>query len=93
LQLNGYIFVLPVIPGLPIYLKEIAKEVKIRNNLGFHTARDTFGATVTLANGVPIETVSKLLGPHKISTTQIYAQVIDSKISSDIDNLKQRLND
>ncbi|MDT0650601.1 site-specific integrase [Autumnicola edwardsiae] len=75
------------------YLKEIADEVKIRKKLSFHTARHTFATTVTLANGVPIETVSKLLGHHKISTTQIYARVIDSKISSDIDNLRAKLND
>ena len=73
------------------YLKEIADEVKIRKKLSFNTARHTFATTVTLANGVPIETVSKLLGHHKISTTQIYARVIDSKISSDIDSLRKKL--
>lgn len=75
------------------YLKEIAKKVKVRKKLSFHTARHTFATTVTLANGVPIETVSKLLGHHKISTTQIYARVIDSKIANDIDNLRAKLND
>lgn len=74
------------------YLKEIAKQVKIKKKLSFHTARHTFATSVTLANGVPIETVSKLLGHHKISTTQIYARVIDSKISSDIDVLREKLN-
>jgi len=74
------------------YLKEIAKKVKIRKKLSFHTARHTFATTVTLANGVPIETVSKLLGHHKISTTQIYARVIDSKIADDMDNLREKLN-
>jgi site-specific recombinase XerD len=74
------------------YLKEIAKKVKIRKKLSFHTARHTFATTVTLANGVPIETVSKLLGHHKISTTQIYARVIDSKIADDMDNLRIKLN-
>lgn len=74
------------------YLQEIAGEVQIRKKLTFHAARHTFATTVTLANGVPIETVSKLLGHHKISTTQIYARVIDSKISSDIDNLREKLS-
>jgi len=74
------------------YLKEIAKKVKIRKKLSFHTARHTFATTVTLANGVPIETVSKLLGHHKISTTQIYARVIDSKLAGDMDNLREKLN-
>ncbi|AVR45970.1 integrase [Christiangramia fulva] len=74
------------------YLKEVAKKVKIRKKLSFHTARHTFATTVTLANGVPIETVSKLLGHTKLSTTQIYARVIDSKISRDIDNLRLKLS-
>ncbi len=73
------------------YLKEIAEKVKIRKRLSFHTARHTFATTVTLANGVPIETVSKLLGHHKISTTQIYARVIDSKLADDMDNLRKKL--
>lgn len=73
------------------YLKEIAEKVKIRKKLSFHTARHTFATTVTLANGVPIETVSKLLGHHKISTTQIYARVIDSKIADDMATLREKL--
>ena len=73
------------------YLKEITKKAKINKKLSFHTARHTFATTITLANGVPIETVSKLLGHTKIATTQIYARVIDSKIASDVDNLRQKL--
>ena len=53
-------------------------------------ARHTFATTVLLSNGVPIETVSKLLGHTKLSTTQIYARVLDHKISEDIDNLLKR---
>lgn len=74
------------------YLKEIAKILKIRKKLSFHAARHTFATTVTLANGVPIETVSKLLGHHKISTTQIYARVIDSKIAEDFRDLQLKIN-
>ncbi len=74
------------------YLREVTEKIKIKKKLSFHTARHTFATTVTLANGVPIETVSKLLGHHKISTTQIYARVIDTKISSDFDNLRRKLN-
>lgn len=73
------------------YLREISKILKINKKLSFHAARHTFATTVTLANGVPIETVSKLLGHKKLSTTQIYARVIDSKISSDMDNLRRKL--
>ena len=74
------------------YLKEITKKAKVKKKLSFHTARHTFATTVTLANGVPIETVSKLLGHTKLSTTQIYARVIDTKISSDIEDLRLKLN-
>lgn len=71
-----------------IYLKEIATQVKINKNLTFHCARHTFATTITLSNGVPIETVSKLLGHSKLSTTQIYAKVLEKRISDDIGNLK-----
>ena len=69
------------------YLKEIAMDCGIRKNLTFHVARHTFATTVMLSNGVPIETVSKLLGHTKLSTTQIYARVVETKISEDIQNL------
>ena len=73
------------------YLKEIATTLNINKNLTFHMARHTFATTVTLSNGVPIETVSKLLGHTKIATTQIYARVIDKKISNDMSNLSNIL--
>jgi site-specific recombinase XerD len=74
------------------YLKEITALFEINKNISFHSARHTFATTVTLSNGVPIETVSKLLGHSKLSTTQVYARVIEQKISTDIRNLKVRLN-
>ena len=54
-------------------------------------ARHTFATTVTLSNGVPIETVSKLLGHSKIATTQIYARVLENKVSADMNALKNVL--
>tara|TARA_R110002073_G_scaffold72537_1_gene177177 strand:- start:154150 stop:155403 length:1254 start_codon:yes stop_codon:yes gene_type:complete len=72
------------------YLKEIARACNIHKNITFHVARHTFATTIMLSNGVPIETVSKLLGHTKLSTTQIYARVIETKISEDIDNLLLR---
>ncbi len=74
------------------YLKEIADACKIEKNLTFHMARHTFATTVTLSNGVPIETVSKLLGHTKIATTQIYARVVERKISEDMMKLKNQLS-
>lgn len=72
------------------YLKEIVKACGVQKNISFHVARHTFATTVMLSNGVPIETVSKLLGHAKLSTTQIYARVVETKISEDISNLLER---
>jgi len=73
------------------YLKEIADLCHINKNLTFHMARHTFATTVTLTNGVPIETVSKLLGHTKLATTQIYARVVEKKISEDMNLLRLKL--
>lgn len=74
------------------YLKEIAGVCGIEKNLTFHIARHTFATTVTLSNGMPIETVSKLLGHSKIATTQIYAKVIERKVSDDMHRLRNHFN-
>jgi site-specific recombinase XerD len=73
------------------YLKDLAKKCEIDKNFSFHLARHTFATTVTLANGVPIETVSKMLGHTKISTTQIYAKVVERKVSDDMKVLREKL--
>ena len=72
------------------YLKEVADLCGINKQLHTHLARHTYATTVTLSNGVPMETVSKLLGHKKISTTQIYAKVLDSKISNDMAMLMKK---
>ena len=84
---------LPVLSNekLNCYLKEVANFVGIHKNLTFHMARHTFATTVTLSNGVPIETVSKLLGHSKIATTQIYARVLEHKVSNDMNTLRETL--
>ena len=69
------------------YLKQIAIILKIKKKLTFHVARHTFATTVTLSKGIPMETVSKLLGHSKLSTTQIYARVLESKLSNDMEKL------
>ncbi|MDB4903555.1 MAG: integrase [Mucilaginibacter sp.] len=74
------------------YLKEIADLSGVKKNLTFHIARHTFATTVTLSNGVPIETVSKMLGHTKIATTQIYARVLEHKISEDMALLRRKLS-
>ena len=73
------------------YLKEIADLCEITKLLTFHIARHTFATTVTLNNGVPIESVAKMMGHTSIKTTQIYAKVLDHKISSDMQQLQNKL--
>lgn len=73
------------------YLKEIADICGINKKLTSHIARHTFATTITLANGVPIETVSAMLGHNSIRTTQIYAKVVEQKVSDDMQKLKQKL--
>lgn len=73
------------------YLKEIATLCNINKELTFHMARHTFATTVTLTNGVPIESVSKMLGHKNLRTTQHYAKVLDRKVSEDMQVLKQKM--
>ena len=72
------------------YLKEIADLSGITKKLTFHMARHTFATTVTLSNGVPIESVSKMLGHKSLKTTQHYAKILDTKLSEDMKNLRIR---
>lgn len=73
------------------YLKEIAAVSGIEKQLSFHMARHTFATTITLSNGVPIESVSKMLGHTNIRTTQVYARITDQKVAKDMDVLAQKL--
>ena len=74
------------------YLKEIADVCDIKKDLTFHIARHTFATTVTLTNGVPIESVSKMLGHTNIKTTQHYAKILDKKVSDDMQVLRGKFN-
>lgn len=72
------------------YLKEIGDLCDISKEITFHMARHTFATSVTLSNGVPIETVSKMLGHKNLHTTQHYAKVLDKKVSEDMQILKDK---
>ena len=74
------------------YLKEIAAVCNINKELTFHIARHTFATTVTLTNGVSIESVSKMLGHKNLRTTQHYAKVLDKKVSEDMKILKDKFS-
>jgi site-specific recombinase XerD len=83
---------LPVISNQRMngYLKELADQCGIQKLLTFHCARHTFATTVTLSNGVPIETVGKMLGHKSLRTTQQYAKVLDRKVSDDMLKLRSK---
>lgn len=73
------------------YLAEIAELCEIDKHITMHLGRHTFATTVTLTNGVPIETVQKMLGHKNLSTTQIYSKVVDTKISEDMGKIEEKL--
>jgi site-specific recombinase XerD len=91
---------LPSDPVLPVpsnqkmnaYLKELADLCSIEKELTFHIARHTFATTVTLMNGVPIESVSKMLGHTNLKSTQHYAKVVDKKLGEDMAALAAKLS-
>lgn len=72
-------------------LKQIAAVCGINRKLFFHCARHTYASEITLSQGVPIETVSRMLGHSQITTTQIYAKITDNKIDEDMKALEERI--
>ena len=88
---NGKLFPMHTNQKTNSYLKEIADICGIKKNLTFHLARHTF-ATMSLSKGVPMESVSKMLGHTNIRTTQIYARITNKKIEHDMEELADKLN-
>ncbi len=72
-------------------LKKIGKQCGIKTRLTYHVARHSAATTILLSHGVPIETVSRILGHTNIKTTQIYARITNQKISRDMETLSQKL--
>ncbi|TCD28382.1 site-specific integrase [Pedobacter psychrodurus] len=89
---KGLLLPVPSNQKMNEYLKEIADLCGIEKKLTSHIARHTFATTVTLLNGVPIESVSKMLGHTNVRTTQMYAKVLDIKVSADMALLKDKYN-
>lgn len=89
---SNYLLPVPSNQKCNEYLKEIADLCGIDKVVTFHVARHTFATTVTLGNGVPIESVSKMLGHTSVRTTQIYARITDQKVNNDMEVLAQKLN-
>ncbi len=91
-QSNNKNKLLPILSNqkMNAYLKEIAGVCEIEKELTFHIARHTFATTVTLTNRVSIETVSKMLGHKNIKTTQHYANILDKRVSEDMQILRDK---
>jgi integrase len=88
---GGKAFRMQTLTMMEKHLKEIAKAAKVDKCLTFHMGRHTFATTVCLSQGVPIETLSRMLGHSSIHTTQIYAEVTRTKINEDMTNLEKRI--
>ena len=86
------LFPVPSNQKVNAYLKELSAICEITKKITFHIARHTFATTVTLEKGVPIDSVSKMLGHRSIKTTQIYAQITDRKISRDMQGILGEMN-
>jgi len=89
--LDGKVFKMQTLSGMDKHLKYIAKAAGIDKCLTFHMGRHTYATTICLSNGVPIESLSRMLGHSSISTTQIYAEVTRMKINEDMTNLEKRI--
>ena len=77
---------------LNMSLRHVARHAGLAFNPTIHMARHTFATTVTLTQGVPLETVSKMLGHKRITTTQIYAKITNDKIGQDMAALSEKLS-
>ena len=77
---------------LNMSLRHVARHAGLSFNPTIHLARHTFATTVTLTQGVPLETVSKMLGHKQITTTQIYAKITNDKIGQDMAALSEKLS-
>ena len=73
------------------YLKEIAALCKVNKNLTCHVARHTFATTVTLTEGVLLESISKMLGHTNTVTTQIYAKIVNEKLRKDASKWNKKM--
>lgn len=91
-QTNGKVFPAPKYQTVLYHLKKIDKQCGLGRNLSYHQSRHTFASLITLSEGVPIETVSKMLGHQDITTTQTYAEVSTDKILKDILVLSEKIN-
>lgn len=89
----GKVFPVASLKSSDASLKHIARQCGIAKNLKFHCTRHTFATTVSLMNGIPLETVSKMLGHKYTTTTQIYAKVTNQMIGNAISRIEDKIGD
>ena len=89
--MEGKIFKVKTLVNMDIQLKKIAQVAEIEKHLSFHMSRHSFATSVCLTNGVPIESLSQMMGHLSIKTTQIYAKVTRTKLNEDMTNLEKRI--
>ena len=89
---DGRVFPVPPYRSCLRSLKRLGKKCGITKPLSWHVSRHSFATSVCLSNGVPIETVSSMLGHKDIKTTQVYAKITKEKLSKDVEKLSQQLN-
>ena len=89
---DGRIFPVPCYSDCRGILLRIAKRCGITKHLTWHISRHTMATEICLTNGVPIETVSSILGHKNIKTTQIYAKITKEKLNKDMDQLSLQLD-
>lgn len=90
---DGHLLPFPTNQKMNAYLKEIGELCGVEKSLSSHLARHTFATTVTLNNGVSLETVSKMLGHTNIMTTKIYARMLDTRVLDEMQKLQGRMLD
>lgn len=88
---NGKVFKMTTVENMDVQLKKIAKAAGITQCLCYHIARHSFATSVCLSQGVPIETLSQMMGHQDIATTQIYAEITRTKINEDMTKLAERI--
>ena len=89
---SKFLFPVPSNQKVNAYLKEIADLCEVDKQITFHMARHTMATTIALSNGMPIESLARMLGHSNIRTTQLYARITDLKLSDDVDRLNTKLN-
>lgn len=88
---DGKVFKMTTIENMDVQLKKIAKAAGIDKPISYHQSRHSFASTICLSQGVPIETLSQMMGHRDIATTQIYAKITRTKINEDMTNLEKRI--